>query len=133
MLRIESACHQFSSRGHVVNLLAIPVPDGLCAAPARDLDPSTGTWKGLDDDTAGHKCDPLAIGRESRFGALGEMRRVVIGGRVDLEYGGPLRKLRESQVPIRRPVQVPHDGRAFHQDLRRTGAVRWNSIYIMVL
>src|SRR6266540_3192622 len=50
MLRVKAHCHQFPVRRNVEDLLAIPGPRGLCST-ARDFEASTGTWKGLDEDT----------------------------------------------------------------------------------
>src|SRR5438552_1955866 len=50
MLRVKTHCHQFPVRRNVEDLLAIPGPRGLCST-ARDFEASTGTWKGLDQNT----------------------------------------------------------------------------------
>src|SRR5712692_4470328 len=74
MLRVKAHCHQFPIRRYIEDLPAIPGPHGLCPTPTRDYDASTGTRKGLDNDTCDtcYVGDPLAIGRESRFCPLGE-------------------------------------------------------------
>src|SRR5712691_6441622 len=132
MPRVKAHCHQFPVRRYVEDLPAIPGPRGLCSTPTRDFDASTGARKGLDNDTC-DTCDvgdPLAIGRESGFCPLGQRHDLFVSRRVDLEQG-PVGQIYENQAPIRRPVQVTHNGRPFQQDLWRAGAVGWNNVYIV--